>query len=308
MLDYLLMIIVAVLFAGVYVVAKLSVYSIAPEMVAFLRFLVAAVSLVIPVAIWQPRLLRINRSDLPLMFGLGLTGVVAFNLFFFWGAKLGMASDGAMIIPTLSPILTIFAAAWVLSEPLTSRKLTGAAVSLIGQILIFWGLISAASDDLTRMLGLLLHVGAAISWALFSVLGRLGSRRFSPMTATVWGTASGVVMLAPFALLQKSPASAFTWTFWGQITYLGIGASAGAIFLWNRSVARIGAGRTSIFLNLVPGTTLILTYLLLDEKPTLPQVIGILIAGVGVYLVSTTARKGESASSPPTQSSNRDTA
>lgn len=299
-----LMIIMVLLWAGGFVISKLSVTSIAPEMVAFLRFLIASICLVVPVAIWQPRLLRISRSDLPLLLGLGATGVFAYNLLFFWGARFAMASDGAMIIPTLNPVITLYVAALVLGEPLTTRKLTGAAISLSGQVLIFWGLISAAADDSTRLFGVLLNVGAAVCWSSFSILGRLGARRFSPMTATVWGTMSGALMLAPFALIHSSSIAGFTWNFWGQIIYLALGATVAGIFLWNRGIARLGAGRTAIFLNLVPGTSLILAYAFLDETPTLPQVLGILVVAVGVYMVSTTASIGESTSPPPTPAKN----
>lgn len=300
LIDYLLMLLVVLLWAGGFVISKLSVFSIAPEMVAFLRFLIAGIVLLVPVSIWQPKLLRISRSDLPLVLGLGATGVFGYNLLFFWGARLAMASDGAMIIPTLNPIITLFIAALVLGEPLTARKLSGAAVSLGGQVLIFWGLINAAAGDSSRLLGVLLHVGAAICFSSFSILGRLGARRFSPMTATVWGTMSGALMLAPFTLLQSSPAVGYTWTFWGQIAYLAIGATVAGYFLWNLGIARLGAGRAAIFLNLVPGTTLTLAYLFLDEVPTLPQVLGILVVAVGVYLVGTATRQGESISPPPT--------
>jgi len=299
-IDYLLMIMMVFVWSGGFVISKLSVVSIAPEMVAFLRFLIASLCLVVPVAIWQPKLLRINRSDFPVVLGLGATGVFAYNLFFFWGSRYAMASDGAMIIPTLNPIITLFVAALLLGEPLTTRKLSGAAISISGQVLIFWSLIGAVSDDSTRLLGVLLHVGAAVCWSSFSILGRLGSRRFSPMTATVWATMSGTLMLAPFALIHASPAIGFTWDFWAQVSYLALGATVAGYFLWNRGIARLGASRTAIFLNLVPGTTLILAYLFLNEAPSLPQIIGILLVAVGVYMVSTKALTGESVSPPPT--------
>jgi drug/metabolite transporter (DMT)-like permease len=306
MIDYLFMLVMVLLWAGGFVTTKLSVISVHPVMVAFLRFSVASLFLIVPLAIWQPKLLRFNRSDLPLLLGLGATGVFSYNLLFYWGARFAMASDGAMIIPTLNPIMTLFVASLVLGEQLTTRKLLGVAISLVGQVLIFWSLISSAGDDTTRLLGILLHVGAAVCWSSFSILGRLGSRRFSPMTATVWGTASGTLMLAPFALLSSSPVSGFTWTFWGHVVYLGLGVTVAGIFFWNRGIARLGAGRTAIFLNLVPGTTLILAYLFLDESPTLLQVLGIIVVAVGVYMVST-ARKGESSSPPPVPSTSSPT-
>jgi drug/metabolite transporter (DMT)-like permease len=286
------MLLMVVLWAGAFVAAKLSVSSgpggfVAPELVAFLRFLVAGVLMFAILAIWKRDALSLNCKDLPLLFGLGATGIAGYNLCFFWGARLSLASDGAAIIPTLNPILTMFAAAILLGERLTRRKLAGAALSLVGQSLIFWALFRASASDPQRMAGNLFFLAGVLFWTTYSILGRIAARRFSPLVSTTWATLSGTLLLLPFALYGASYSNGYTPTFWIYVGYLAIGGTVGGFVLWSRGVHRMGASRTAVFLNLVPVATLVLAFFLLGERPALTQVIGILIVMAGVYVATT---------------------
>ena len=288
LLDYLLMGLMALLWAGAFVVGKLAVSTVAPEMAAFLRFLIAGLILLGIMLIWQREHLKLERKDWLLVLGLGATGIAGYNLFFFWGARLSLASDGAMIIPTLNPLLTLFAAALILGEPLTRRKLMGAGISLVGQALIFWTLVQAAAQDPDRLLGDLFYVGCALFWSTYSILGRLASRRFTPMAATTWGSLSGMLLLLPFAVWAFPRSTGYTPSFWFNISYIAIGGTVGGFLLWSRGIHRLGASRTAVFLNLVPVCTLALAYLILGETVHWSQILGILIVLSGVYFASTT--------------------
>lgn len=288
MIDYLAMALMAILWAGAFISGKLSVATVPSEIVAFLRFLVAgAAMLVIMVGSHKARELGFTRKDLPLILGLGASGIAGYNLLFFRGLHLAAASDGAMIIPTLNPLLTLFAAALVLGEPLTARKLTGASISLAGQVLIFWTLVQTAAQDPARLAGDLYYAASAVCWSTYTILGRMAARRFSPMASTTMASVAGALMLLPFALWYFPGSTGYTAKFWGHIGYLAIGATVGGFFLWGWGVHRLGASRAAVFINLVPVFTLVLAALLLNERPTALQVLGMLVVLSGVYLSGT---------------------
>ncbi len=297
MFEYLLLAVMSLLWAGSFVVGKLTVASVPPEVVAFLRFAVAGSVLMGLLALREPDSLRLWRKDWPLMLGLGATGIALYNLGFFFGLRYGLASHGAMIIPTLNPLITLFAAVPLLGEGLTRRKLSGAAISLVGQVLIFWTLFQQIAGHADRLLGDLFFVGSAVVWSLYTILGRVASRRFSPLAATAWASAVGAVMLIPFAL-RGARASAAAGTaaylgnplFWANVLYLGLGATVAGFVIWSRGVTRLGASRAAVFINLVPVSALALSAAFLDEPVTWVQVGGVLLVLSGVYLAGSTPR------------------
>jgi drug/metabolite transporter (DMT)-like permease len=286
--DYLLMTLMALFWAGAFVSGKVSVAAVPPEIVAFLRFLVAAMAMLAIMAgakTWKQ--LDAAKGNIPLVLGLGASGIAAYNLLFFRGLHLSPASDGAMIIPTLNPLLTLFVAALILGEPLTARKLTGALISLVGQLLIFWTLVRAAAGDPARLTGDLYYVASALCWAIYTILGRVAAKRFTPMASTTLGSVSGALMLLPFALWQYPGSTGYTLPFWGHVAYMALGATVAGFFLWNRGLERLGASRAAVFMNLVPVFTLVLAALILGERPTLLQMTGMVVVLSGVFLAGT---------------------
>lgn len=281
------MVVMAVFWAGTFVAGKLSVASVAPEIVAFLRFFFAGAVLAGVMGVWQRGSFRVKRADWPLVIGLGATGIAAYNLLFFLGLHLAPASDGAMIIPTLNPLLTMFASVPLLGEQMTSQKLTGAAISVAGQALVFGSLFQAVAHDPVRLRGDLLYAGAAICWSAYSILGRIAARRFTALAATTWATIVGSLILAPFALWQVSSANRYTVPFWADVLYMAIFATVIGFFLWSRGLERLGASRAAVFINLVPVISVLLAFLLLGERPTAIQVAGMLVVLSGVYLAGT---------------------
>ncbi|HYF92786.1 MAG TPA: DMT family transporter [Symbiobacteriaceae bacterium] len=291
--NYLSMVLMALCWAGAFVVGKLSVGTVPPEMVAFLRFFIAGLVLVVWMAWKEPQSFRLKKRDWWLVIGLGVTGIAVYNLLFFRGLQYSRASDGAMIIPTLNPLLTMFVAAMLLGEALTPRKLTGAAISVVGQVLIFWTLLEVVADDPVRMRGDLFYVASSVFWSMYSVLGRVAAQRFTPLAATTWASLSGVLMIAPFALWAAPGSTGYTWGFWVDAVYLALGATVAGFVLWSRGVAILGASRAAVFINLVPVFTLLLSSVFLDDRPTALQVLGICVVLGGVYLSGT--RPGEKA-------------
>ncbi|MFZ5825766.1 MAG: DMT family transporter [Bacillota bacterium] len=287
MVDFLLMVLMAILWSGSWVSGKISVATVPPEIVAFLRFLVAGIGLLGIMAVRNWKELGIAWRDLPLVVGLGISGIAGYNLLFFRGLQLAPASDGAMIVPTLNPLLTLFVAAALLGEPLTRRKLTGASISLVGQVLIFWTLIEAAAHDPARLAGDLYYVVAAVCWSAYTILGRIAARRFTPMAATTLASLSGMLMLLPFALWKLPGATGFTLPFWGHIFYLSWGATVAGFFLFVRGVTRLGASMAAIFINLVPVFSVALASVVLGEELSLVQILGMLVVLGGVYMAGT---------------------
>lgn len=70
----------------------------------------------------------------------------------------------------------------------------------------------------------------------------------------------------------------------GNLTFLGLGASALCFVTWNMAVKVLGAVKTSIYIYLIPVITVITSALILKEKVTVMSGIGTVLALIGLFL------------------------
>ena len=68
------------------------------------------------------------------------------------------------------------------------------------------------------------------------------------------------------------------------VVYLGAVVTLGAYGLYNYGVSRVPASRASVFINLIPVFTVILGWLILDERFTVPQYFASVLVFVGIFL------------------------
>ena len=122
----------ALAWSGAWITGKLAVASAPPLEISTVRFVIAAVVLV---AIAIATRTNLGRGNLWPVVLAGLFGYCAYNAFVFVGLTMAPASDGALIVPTLIPVLTALAASFV-GEGLTATKLAGFALASIGATLV----------------------------------------------------------------------------------------------------------------------------------------------------------------------------
>jgi drug/metabolite transporter (DMT)-like permease len=286
------MVLVALLFAGGFVSSKVTVSEVEPAVVAFARFALAGTVMMGLVAYRTPRELRLKREDLPLLFAIGLAVVAAYNLLILWGLTMAPASDAGMIVPAVAPFTTMLLAAALYNEPLTRRKLFGAVACVLGQVLIFYGVLQSSPAMPQRPLGALLLFLAALCWGLYGVLGRAAAARMSPLAANAWGTVFGVAILVPFTLtkLPSLDPAALSLQFWAHFIYLSLGATVLGFWWYYSAVQQIGAGRASLVLNLVPVFVVAIAGVVLGEQPEMVQLAGMFVVVTGLIIANTQQR------------------
>ncbi len=230
---------------------KVAVEAIPPMTLAATRFLIASILL----WMWALRRRAPGRrpalADLPLILGMGLTAIVGYNVFFLYGLILAPASDGAIIVPGLTPVLTAVLAWPVLRERIGRRGAVGLMAALTGLVLV---MSPSGGPGSRQLLGDLLFFLGAMCWAIYSVIGKAATARFNPINATLYGTITGTLLLLPFAVREHS------WTklvaapspAWIGLLYLAVFGTVLAFVFFYEGVSRIGAARAASFAFLIP--------------------------------------------------------
>ena len=281
---YLMLASMALCFGGTWVPAAEAVESVPPYTIAAVRFGAASILLFLWARLANRPLSPIARHDWPMIVGLAVTAVAGYNWLFLTGLTLAPASDGAIIVPGLAPVFTVIIASMALGERLGMRGVVGLGVAAIGLFLV---VRPGGEADGTRLLGDLLFLAGAVLWGVYSVLARVASRRFNPISTTLYGIAVGSLILVPLALLEggtRSLASAPLEALAG-IGYLAVFGTVGAFVLLNLGVARIGASRASAFALLVPVVGVLTSVAFLGEELGPTTIVGGAIVLIGLWLV-----------------------
>lgn len=228
---------------------------------------------------------NLRRRDLPVMIGLGATGIFGYNFFFLIGLRFIDASYASMVI-AVTPALTVILAAIVLKEALSIRRGVGVVVAFIGTFF----LVATNQQTNFTVLGTAMIGGAAIVWSMYAILGRIIMRRLTPAAATLVAVVFGHTLLFPFALFE---IFWFHWVtadllVWVGIAFLGVCATFLGFTFYYKGIQRLGAGRAAVFINLVPVFSSILSAIFLGEIITLLNIFGILMIIIGVTMATLT--------------------
>ncbi len=298
---YILLTLMAVCFGGTWVAGKVAVAAISPFTLAATRFVIASALL----WGWARRTpihgRRPGVTDLPMVLGMGLTAVAGYNVLFLYGLRLAPASDGAIIVPGLAPVLTTVLAWPLLQERIGRLGGAGLGAALAGLILV---LSPSGGHGTERFSGDALFFLGACCWAIYTIIGKAATARFGAVRATLYGTITGTLILLPFAAAERGwiKLAAAPIVGWAGLAYLAIfGTVLPFVFLYE-GIRRIGASRAAAFAFLIPIIGVGSSVLILGEALSAPTVVGGAFVLLGLWLVQRQpllAAAPESATAPP---------
>jgi drug/metabolite transporter (DMT)-like permease len=221
------------------------------------------------------------------MYGLlGIIGIFGFNALFFLGMKYTSPVNGALIMAT-NPLLTTILSRFILDTPITKRQGLGAGFSLIGVILVItqgsWHMISMLSFSV----GDIFILVGNLCWALYGVLGRRYLRDSSSLQTTTYTMVVGALCLVMVSAFHQSPLPIANIPIgaWGAIAFMVFFTTVLGYLFWNEGIRILGANKTSIFFNLVPVVTMIISSIS-GMAITWIQIIGTILVIAGVIIAS----------------------
>jgi drug/metabolite transporter (DMT)-like permease len=272
---------VSVIWGLSFLSTKVAIAALPPMTIAAARFVVA-VALLLVFALVAREDLRLRLRDLPLMALSGLLGVTIYFLCENNGIALLTASESSLVIATI-PVLTMLVERLVFGTRLKARSYIGAILSFAGVALIVLPSLGSRASSLA---GFLYMGGATIAWVLYALLTRPLGLKYGRVNITFWQSAFGLVGCIPFAI-----AEAPTWSGLGAVVllnvlYLGVFCSALGYWLYIAAMDSLGAGTTSVFLNLVPVVSVGAAFLILGERLGTLSLLGGAVAIGGVYLAT----------------------
>jgi len=287
------------LWGATWVSGRVVAQQMSPFSAAFLRFLFASAFLYVLLC-RESALLggrqgghwpRLSRALLPGVAFLALTGVFLYNALFFSGLAHIEAGRAAMIVACVPSAVALYSGL-VLRAPTGLVKSLGIALSLFGVAVILSGGNPLALFTQGAHLGDVLILGCVATWAAYTIAGGRVMRQTTPLAAVAWSCILGCALLLPPALGTglAAQAKAAGWIIWGNLLFLGVGATGLAFTWYYDGILALGAPRASVFINLVPVFATLMGSALLGESVGLPLILGGFMVLAGVVLANRPAK------------------
>lgn len=280
---------VTFLWSTSWVLIKIGLEQVPPLTFAGLRYGLAAM-LLLPFAFRRGLYHNVRRLDRAMWLRLILLGIL------FYAATQGSQFLGLAYLPavTVNLLLTFTSVVVaVLSIPLLKEvprpvQWLGIGIAVMGAVIYFHPIAIPAGQSvgyLAAIVGLFSNAGSTI-------LGREINRsgQIDPLFVTVVSMAVGaVVLMTSGIVLQGMPE--LSWASWLIIAWLAVVNTAFAFTLWNRVLQTLSAVESSIINNTMLIQIPILAVIFLGETLTRVEVLGLVVAGVGTFMVQLGRRR-----------------
>ncbi len=275
----------AILGGGMSTFVKVAVNVVPPIMVTFIRFFISALVL-LPFAIKSKS--KIDRNFFYKAVPISILATANVSLFAF-GVKLTSATVSQLLY-TIVPVLVAIFSYVVLREKVSTRKIVGIMLGLVGvAIIILFPVFNGESSLKGSILGNLMIFAGVLSFSVYSVLSKPLQERYSPVLLTTTFAITTTFIFLPFAYREYLSRSAWIGNVDTIIivSLLYVGVVGGLYyFLYQHTIKRGSPLIASTILFLQPAATYVWAFVLLAERLTLSIVLGAVLAIGGAWLVT----------------------
>jgi len=249
---------------------KMLVDVISPMMLGLLRFSLSS-AVIFLVMKGTGASLKVHKKDLPLLFFTGFIGTTIYFYFENNGIMLTTASVASIIIATI-PVFTILGEALIYKTKPTWKLLFSIALSVAGVLMVM-------DIDLKEIfsgngLGYLLMIGAVFAWVVYSLASKPLFKKYKEGTIAFYQSFFGMLMFIPFVFFETTYWDQITTPMIGHLLFLALIASAMGYYLYLYAIDQLGVGTSSLYINMIPVVTVIVSFLYLGESIGLLKVVG----------------------------------
>lgn len=186
-------------------VRRLGAYGFTSIQIVSIRVTLAALAFCLLQLVRDRSGFRLSPRDILLFLGLGFGSILFFTVCYFTAIEMMPLSTAAILLYT-SPIWIMLMSALFFREKLTGLKLLALALAFAGCVLV-----SGVSGEGVTLAGLLFGLGSGLGYGLYSILGTVALRKYSPFTVTTWtflfAAAGSLLICRPTDMLAKFAAA-----------------------------------------------------------------------------------------------------
>ena len=287
------------LWGGSFIAIKIGLRHLTPFELVMARFVPSAI-LLLPIGLWAGKRSRrggmtfwrsLDGKEKVLAIVASLLAVPIYHICLNYGETLIPAGWASLVI-SLNPAFIVLFASILLHEKVTLRRWGGIVVAFAGLLTITLGQDAPtdagfSATTLQKMLGVLITLGAVISWGAFTTISKKLIAGREPLENLGWIMALGAVWSLPawHSGMAAKLVAGGSELFW-SLAFLSVGCTVFSYVIWFWALEQWSASRAGAFIYFVPLFALAISSVVLGEAVTLVTIVG--AAGVfgGVLLAA----------------------
>jgi len=269
------------IWASSFIALKLAMNDLEPYTVIFFRMAIASLCFVYFIKSFLKY--EFSKRDIKYIILLAFFEPCLYFIFEAKAIQLTTASQVGMIT-SLMPVITAMAAGYFLKEIITKQLLVGSFIAIAGVVWLSLQSVSSVSAP-NPILGNFFELLAMVCGAGYTIVARYLANRYSALFITAIQVFIGAIFFFPFFLYEVFTTDFnITLTSVLCVLYLGVVVTLGGYGLYNYALTKIEASKAAIFIYLIPVFTLILAFLVLNEKLTIIELIASATILFGVFI------------------------
>lgn len=225
--------------------------------------------------------LRVARRDLVFLAPLGLVGIGAFYLLYFFTVRESAVGTASILLYSSPAFVSLLAWAF-LREPLGITRVLALGLTFAGIGLVV-GAYDPGALEVTPFV-LVTGLLSGLTYGLYSIFGKPVASHLGPATILSYALGFGAILLVAFALPTLGTLVGLPLWCYALLLMLAVVHTTLAFALYTFGLRRLEAGRAAIVATVEPVVAGALGVSLLGEELTVFKVLGALLVLSGAAL------------------------
>jgi len=267
--------------SSAFVSGQIIVQSASPFASLSFRFIIVALGFIIFAKIFNEKIF-VKKS---LIYQSAITGILFHGFYLggvFFSYSVGLSATLSALIVGLQPVLTNILSGPVLKEKVTITQWVGILLGLIGTVLVI-GLDIGKS---VPILGIIASIVALIGATTATIWQKKFTNKLSLSVNNFYQAVAAAIFLFLASLMFEVSYINFTTSFILSMSWQIIMVSFGAFTILMYLIKIGTASKTSNLFFLVPPTTAVMAWFVLGEELYRNDLIGLMIASIGVFIAT----------------------
>lgn len=231
---------------------------------------------------------KVAPRDLTVIILGGLLGIVVSQTLTAWALTFTTPVYFSLIA-TLTPVATMLCAVLFIGEKISARGIAGVVLGVAGAMLmvfIGWQGGSGKND----LLGIGLTILSMLTWAVYLIITRKVSARYTAVTQMKWVFLASAVAVLPFswADLQSAPlySTATQWSGLAEMGFIVVFATVAGYFAIPFAMRYLKATTVSVYTNLQPIVASLVAIALSQDVLTWDKPVALILVLLSAWLVT----------------------